>query len=332
MKINIYDSNLNLVEMIGEQYISVRWSENYNDLGSFVLETYATDRLRKIIRPNVFVSRSDRKTLMIVKSVEIANKKIVASGFEASRMLDDVVLAGTIHRGENIQNAIRNAYAQAGGFPVYEIGGSSLDEETKVQVSNASVLQILKTICQASDIGFRSVKNDKKVTLEFFKPEKNPNLVFAEKYGNLIVGSVVISTEPYKNFAVVLGEGEGEERKQTLVDKTNGEQAYQIIVDARDIIFDPDEETEAEYYSRLYDRGVKELLSCNMPYNCTFQVSAQEFGKRYDIGDIVTMLIPDYDVKIEARVASFSEMSQYNANNIAVTVGEPIRIIRRNKK
>ena len=80
MNLDLYDKDLNRIAIIGEQYISCLWSEGYNTIENFSLELVETEEYMKKVRSDCYVGRADRKTLMVIKTVEITNGKIVASG------------------------------------------------------------------------------------------------------------------------------------------------------------------------------------------------------------------------------------------------------------
>lgn len=100
---------------------------------------------------------------------------------------------------------------------------------------NKTCLELMETMCQDTDTGFRAVRDGKTVRVEFFRPQENPNLILSERYGNMKVDAVTVSTENLKNCAIVLGEGEGEDRFRVRVDLSGGQQKRSIFVDARDI-------------------------------------------------------------------------------------------------
>ena len=76
MNLNLYDENLNRIAIIGGQYVSCLWSEGYNTIENFALELIETDEYKKKIAVDCYVGRDDRKTLMVIKAVQISDGKI----------------------------------------------------------------------------------------------------------------------------------------------------------------------------------------------------------------------------------------------------------------
>ena len=321
MNLNLYDENLNRVAIIGGQYISCLWSEGYNTIENFTVELNATDEYKKKIRTNCYIGRDDRKTLMVIKSVQIADGKIVASGKQAGRVLDDVSFIGTIEAGDMIDTSIKNAYNKSNKYKKLEFAQTNLQIPYKHQISNKSFLELCLVMCQSEDVGFKVIRENGVLLTTFYQPEYNPNIVLSEKFGNLSVDSVSMSTENLKNYAIVLGEGEGENRTKVFVDATNGDDRLDLIVDAKDIQKE-ENETDESYKSRLVSRGIESLLEKRQTFSCAFTPYAKDFGVKYDLGDILTVYLTDYGITLQARVSRFTQKSQKNKTETAIEVGQ----------
>lgn len=323
MRLSLYDTEMNRIAIIGEHFVSCFWSEGYNTVEDFSIELQATDEYKKKVKTDYYVGRDDRKTLMVIKTVEVRDNLIVATGKQAARVLGDVAFVGTISAGANIPTSIHTAYASSDKFPMVEISVNGPAVSYDAQISNKSFQQLCETMCKAEEVGFRAVRNNGGILVEFYQPEENPNLIFSERFGNLDFQSLTKSTANYKNYAVVLGEGEGSDRFRAYVDMTNGAQRRSLIIDAKDLQ-QKDGETDGSYYARLQARGIEKLLASTEVFKCAFAPLASDFGTRYDLGDVLTVLLPDHGIKIQARVSRFTQISQKNITETSVEVGNII--------
>lgn len=321
MNLNLYDEAGKRIAIIENNFVSLLWNEGYNTVESFVLEVQKTDEFKEKIKVNRFVGRTDRKSLMIIKTVEITADTIRASGKQASRIFDDVAFIGTVYADANIALAIADGYEWSNKYPNAIIDPSGLYEMASFQMGNASILEFCKQYGQDADFGFRTVRKGTAYQLEFYKPNAEKTPVFSEKYGNLTVSGIDMSEEAYKNCAIVLGEGSGEDRARVIVDNSNGGQRYELVIDARDIQQE-EGETYTEYLERLRERGREKLQECNKTWNCTFEPFEGEFGTKFDLGDMVTVLLPEYGLKIVARITKVSQKAQNNQIKTTLTVGE----------
>lgn len=320
MNLSLYDTKLERIAIIEARYVSCMWSEGYNTTQPFTMELQETEELKKKVKPDCFVGRDDRKTMMVIKTVKSKDGRIVASGKQAARCLDDVAFEGTIQAGSNVAQSIKAAYEGSAGYGNFLFAQSDLDVAYGHQISNKSVLLLCETMCQETDVGFRVVRKDKQLQVEFYRPEADPNLILAKHYGNMKVDEITLSTENKKNYAIVLGEGEGDARFRAYVDLSNGEQRRTMFVDARDILREEGESDES-YSTRLTARGIEQLLTKQGTWECALTPLAQEFGIRYDLGDVVTVLLQDYGMKIQSRIQRFTQQSQNNKIDTIVEVG-----------
>ena len=321
MNLNLYDHDLNRIATIDNRFVSCLWSEGYNTTQDFCLELVETEEYKRKVRPDCYVGRTDRRTLMVIKSVEVRNGHIVATGKEAKRVLDDVAFIGTIPSGSNVDTAIKNTYNKSNQYHKLVFTDSDLGVAYNHQISHKSILQLCETMGQDTDIGFRSVRDGEQISVDFYQPTLNPNLIFSRTFGNLSDVEFSTSIDNYKNYAIVLGEGEGADRVRVDVDRTYGSERRDLIVDAKDIL--PEEgETEDEYKARLTARGVEKLLERTQTLKTAFLPYAGDFGTRYDLGDILTVCLPDYSMTLQARVSRFTQKSQGNATETTIEVGK----------
>lgn len=321
MNLNLYDSNLNRIAIIGNQYVSCLWSEGYNTVENFTLEVVATDDYKRKIRVDCYVGRTDRPTLMVVKTVEFSGGNIVASGKQATRVLDDVAFVGTIPENSLIDKAILDAYNSGNKYRNVEFADTDLQVSYEHQLSNTSILDLCEIMCQNKDVGFKAEKQGKLLIVSFYKPAERANLVFSQNFGNLFVNSISISNENLKNYAIVLGQGEGDQRAKAYVDATNGADRRELVVDAKDLQRE-EGETDSNYNSRLVSRGVEKLLEKQQTFSCDFSPHAADFGSKYDLGDIITVYLTDYGITIKARISRFTQKSQRNKISTSVEVGQ----------
>lgn len=320
MNLNLYDQQMNRIAIIGGRFVSCVWSEGYNTTQPFTLELQATEEYKTKVKPDCYVGRDDRKTLMVLKTVRVKDGHVIASGKEAKRCLDDVACEVIIPEGSNLAQSVKAAYDASDKFENIEFAEQTLDVVYDHQISNKSCLILCETMCQDTDTGFRVVRDGKTIKAEFYKPEADANRVLSERYGSLKVSSITLSTENKKNCAIVLGEGEGEERFRVRVDLSGGEQKRAMFIDARDILRE-DGEDDASYSAKLAARGYEELLLKQGTWECALNPLPQEFGSLYDLGDVITVLLPDYGMKLQSRITRFTQQSQNNVIDTILEVG-----------
>lgn len=320
MNLNLYDENLKRILIIGNNFVSCFWAEGYNTTEDFTLEVQATKEYKSKLNPDCYVGRDDRKTLMVIKSIETVGNTIIATGKQATRVLDDVAFIGTLPAGSAIDTSVKSAYNVSSKFHHLKFATTNLGVQYNQQISHKSFLELCTIMCQSEDVGLKVVRQDGKMVAEFYKPERNNKIKLSEAFGNVKVNNIILSTENYRNYAIVLGEGEEETRARIDVDLTNGEKRREIIVDARDIQKE-ENETDEQYNSRLYARGVEALIGQQKTWECAILPLAKEFGSKYDLGDILTIVLNEYNLELQARVSRFSQKQQRNQLETIVEIG-----------
>lgn len=320
MNLNLYNEDMQRISIIGTNFVSCLWAEGYNTTEDFTLEVQATKEYKSKLKPDCYVGRDDRKTLMVIKSIETAGNKIVATGKQATRILDDVAFVGTLPEGSIIDTSVKNAYNGSSKFHKLEFKTTNLGVKYDHQISHKSFLELCTVMCQSEDVGLKVIRKNGGLVAEFYKPTSNSKAKLSQNFGNVKVNNIILSTENYRNYAIVLGAGEEENRTRVDVDLTNGEKRRELIVDARDIQIE-EGETITQHHTRLYVRGVESLLKQQKTWECAILPLAKEFGLKYDLGDMVEIVLNEYDVKMQARISRFTQKQQRNQLETTVEIG-----------
>ena len=323
MNLNLYDKDLNRIAIIGTRFKSCLWNEGYNTVEPFTVELGLTDEYKKKLQKDFYVGRDDRNTLMVIKAIEYSGQSIVVTGYPPSRILDDVAFIGTIGENSNIDESIKEAYNKSNGYYNLTFASSDTGVVYPERISNKSFLELCEKTCQSTECGFRVVKKDKSLVVELYKPTEKDNLIFSESFGNLTVDGISISCDNEKNYAIVLGE-----MIRVDVDLTGGADRKELIVDARDLR-QQEEEPLIAYMNRLRARGFESLLERSDGFSVRITPRSADFGIKYDLGDILTIRLPDYGLTLKARVERFSQKSQQNQTETIVKVGKILKLKRR---
>jgi hypothetical protein len=323
---NVYNENLERIGTI-ETWVSLLWEEGYNTLGDFLIEVQQTKEIAKLLKIGNYIGRGDFKTLCLIRSVEVKDKKIIANGHTAAAILKERVSTKVINN-QNGEKAMRELVSEMAAWPCVELGElSNLTEKFKRQTSDKTVLEYCEEIAAEIDAGFilRFDKQRKKLLFEVYKPNINKNLIFAAKFGNLSETVYSESENKFKNVAVVAGEGEGENRITVFAGATESEGTArrELYVDARNVRIE-DGETKENYRTRLLNLGLEKLAEQIKIQNISVSIDSEDFGTRFGLGDVVTLILDDIGIKIQPRIIGFSYKSQNNRNYLEAEFGTPI--------
>ena len=69
-------------------------------------------------------------------------------------------------------------------------------------------------------------------------------------------------------------------------------------------------------------RGFENFIERTQTFSCAFTPYSSDFGKKYDLGDVLTVYLTDYGITLKARVAKFTQKSQNNRTITEIVVGK----------
>ena len=290
MDILVLDENLEVIDIV-ETFNSFIWTDRYNEYGDFELRISIDDRSVKALRIDRYLQNRDSDHLMIIDTLEIDSDAedgtyLVVTGKSLESILGRRIVWGLKILEGNLQNGIKSLLNENVISPsnldrkinnfVFEESTDPLITELsiKAQYTGDNLYDVIHTICENQNLGFKVTLNDSKQFVfklysgkdRSYSQSENPYVIFSPKFDNLLSGNYIESKAAWKNVTLVGGEGEGTERRYTAVGNVSGLKRREIFTDARDV----SSTTEAgetissdAYISLLRQRG-KEKLSENV--------------------------------------------------------------------
>lgn len=152
----------------------------------------------------------------------------------------------------------------------------------------------------------------------------NPFVTFSDGFGNLTEVDASTDTSNYKNYAIVCGQDQAENRKVAYVDLSGGGYKRILYVDARSERWDPDKQTEAEYLAGLQQIGLDKLLDYTIIINVDIQAAASGFVylQDWDLGDLVDVIVSDIGLTMQARIITVREVFKEGNHTIEIELGD----------
>lgn len=320
MKLNFYDRNLNRIGEI-QTWMSMVWQVRYNTQGVFQLECQKIDGIYRLLKRWNYVCKPDSNDVMVILSVQTKDGIVLAVGAPATCILARRISTEEVSN-ENAELAMRRVVSNMTPWDNLELGTlAELTDTYTPQFSDGSVLEYLENIGEACDIGFRIIKDGKKLKLVCYKPTLNANARFSEEWGN--VGGIehTDSDVNYYNVARVAGAGDGADRVTVWAGNTalTGADRLELYVDARDIQ-KKEEETDADYEARLVARGEQKLIDQARIDSVAFDID----NDNVSLGEVVYVRLTDIGVSFQVRVTGIKEVSQNNQTTTTIELGQPI--------
>ena len=326
MIISFYDKNLELITVIS-RWVSLLGVNTYNSMGAFTLELRNNSNTSQLMRDFFYCTiDNDDENPYIVMSAQSVDGSVVFTGFPCTYIFSKRA-STTIIKNKNAEQAMKSLVD--GMTPWDNLTTAPIQGLTDVfdnQISDKQVLEYLQGIAQATDTGFKVVKDGKNLVFKCFKPSINNNVKYSTSLRNVANLEYFKSDNDYYNVAIVAGAGQGSNRVTVtaMIGNPTGTDRRELYVDARNE--QPEEgETTNAYKQRLTQIGLQKLTETLKVETLHFLVKESDDVK---LGDIINVSLDEFDISIQARVVEEQILNENNTTVRTISVGTPINIRR----
>ena len=255
MDVYILNADLDLVG-IADAYKSLIWAKRYNTVGDCELYVPATAENLSICKKGFYIMRTDDDMICQIKKIEIDTDAengnyIVATGYDAKRLLDQRIVWGTLTANGNAETFARNMVdgalgsaaemdrqlTDSGGNRIFGLGtAAGLTDRLSEQVSFKNVGEKIREYCLKFGWGYRVKFSGGILAFELYKgADRSTSVIFSSDYENLAATTYIEDESNMGNIALIAGEGQGSERFRCVAGEVSGVERYEIYADARDI-------------------------------------------------------------------------------------------------
>lgn len=341
----LLDKELNLISPI-ESYKSAIWTKRYYAQGDFELYIPATSDVLNLIKRDYYVVRDDDFTkAMIVKDIQIDTdvedgNYIIVTGKCLKNIIGQRIVWNQTTVDGTVEECIRKLLNENIINPTiaerkidnFILGDELGDTPTmQAQYTGDNLDTVISALCTTHNLGYDvSVDLDTKQFIftlyrgmdRSYNQTENPYVVFSNEFENLLTSTYKNSAEKYKNVALVAGEGEGVERKTTVVGSASGLERHEIFVDAKSISTKSDDEiTDDEYISLLNEKGNETLTSNSITESMEGDIEVNhtyKYNEDYFLGDVVEV-VNEYGISIQPRIIEVIESEDDTGEDVVVT-------------
>ena len=347
----LLDKDFNIKRVI-ENYKSAIWTERFYECGDFELYIPATPDIVNAVnfdaygRTQYIVRADDTTKCGMIEAVKIdtdadqGNFVTVSGRLIEGLIFRRVVSQQLTYNGSaalTVQKLLEksiispeNAHRTVANF-LFKNSITTEDSTMANQYNGENVGEAIEAICKTLRIGYRAAFDieTKEITFELYQGTDRtvdqravPPVVFSYEFNNLLSSSLTVSVAPWKNTAIVLGEGEGTNRQRVVVGGTDyGIERRELYVNAQQQSTNGEELTPSTYHEMLWNKG---LQACgeNRPERNTEADVAPNYGfilnRDYYLGDLVSVE-NEYGMKTTPRVVETIEAQDENGYSIIPT-------------
>ncbi len=317
-------------------YFNLQWTREYYQVGQFSVQIAAAD-----YDPTMtYLYTPDRPETGIIQKVEltetIKGRFVQLSGFFLEAILNDKVVYPTYYASGTIPAAVVTMLRQyKDDIPLLTVADTPAmqADDASWQETGGQLADVAYTKLQTVQMSLRCRYNYQAntITAEVWQgldrtqeQTANPFVTFSDGFGNLAQVDASVDRSNYKNYAIVAGQDQAENRKVAYADLSGGGYKRILYVDARSERWDSEKQTEAEYLASLQQKGLDALLDYAIIQNVDIQAAAGGFVYRedWDLGDLVDVIVAEIGVAIQARIVTVREVFKQNNRTVEIELGD----------
>lgn len=315
--------------------LNIQWDRKYYEVGQFSVQVAAgayTPAMAYLYTP-------DRPETGIIQKVEltetIKGHFVQLSGFFLEAIPNDKVVHPTYTASGTVPQAVAAMLRQyKADIPLLTVadapaGGETADWQETGGMLGTVAFTKLQTVQHSLRFLYDYAAGT--ITAEIWQGKDrtqgqttNPFVTFSDGFGNLneVIASRDVSNA--RNYAIVCGQDQAENRKTATVDLSGGGYKRVLYVDARNQRWDPDKQTEAQYLDSLCQLGRDKLLDYLPIVNVDIKADAAGFAylKDWDLGDLVDVLVEDIGLDMQARIIAVHEVIKQGNHTVEIELGD----------
>jgi hypothetical protein len=311
-----------------DRYISLIWTERFQQFGDFQLDIYSSYQSRSLLVTNTYLAMSGSNYIMRIESFEddvdaegkhilivkgrsmeaILMDRVAKDSLSnlttspqwnitlppadiARKVFHDICVTGILDPGDVIPGIVEGSLLGTGTI------AEPLDPIT-VQIKPSTVYDVTTNICTTWELGFRFLRKDStgEIWYDIYagsdrttaQTTLNP-VIFAPQLDNLQNTKELVTIDKAKNVAYVFSPDGFEMVYPFGVDPTvEGFERRVLVVDASDIT----STSTTDVPSALIQRGTEALAAARMYKGFDGEISKNSqyiYGRDYNMGDLVEM-------------------------------------------
>lgn len=331
---------------LADTYVYAIWTERFATAGDFELELPIHAETVQYMEIGNYLTLEDSETAMIIESMKVNTdvsngaRTIVYKGESLEAILKRrIVWNQTVLNGTLI-NCLATLFRQnlgADAAAARRITNFVFDTRQyfnrpefnftiQAQFTGDTLYDAVSSMCEACGLGWRiRLLPNGTFNFELYAPTDRSGgdpdvdpVIFSPEFDNLLNSRYLYDTMPYKNITLVMGEGEGGNRKRRTVwvglpsgdPEPSGLDRRELYTDARDLQSETSgggTMSDADYNASLDYRGYKKLAENTVSAAFDGQLEPSIgaiFGTDYVLGDYV-LAMNDYGMGSATQVYEY---------------------------
>ncbi len=317
------------------KYFDLLWDRKYYETGKFSVQIRAEDYREAM----TYIFTVHRPELGMIQKIDYENEEemVTLSGFFYERKLADKIVWPMFERYGTRTGFVASAVERyMGDIPKLTVAEyPDIGEKVRKQETGANLEEMAHTTLQVEEKAYRCRYDFEKDTVYFEiyqgldrtqGQDKNNFVTFSKGFRNIKNIKAQSDCSAYKNYFVVAGQGEGENRIYTVLDLSGGGYRQELFMDSKKK-YAPDKQSLEEYKNILLqeatERSKKYVDISNVEFDAVADAGAV-YLEDYDLGDKCDIILDQIGRSYEARVIEVLETWSGGEHRVTLTFGDKI--------
>lgn len=342
---------LNGIVDIISQYQSVIWNVQYFDLSEFQLVVAATEKnlnalkVGKYLVRDVDISGNEYQNVMVIKGYNLSfdSEKgwvLTVTGNGLKTIVGQRVVWNQTNLSGNAEEQIRglitaniinppNSLRKINNFVLDNLNGFT--DTIEIQLYGENIAEWLVEICKTYSWGWDVfIKNGNYVFKIYKGVDRTYNqssvtpVVFSPEFDNLLSSSYDYNLTDYYNSALILGEGEGVDKRRTSVGLSSDLDRFETYVDGSSVSSNGEIITLETYIKMLQEYGQSQINQTAFTQKFSGDIDPNglfEINRDYFLGDLV-QIENEKGIKATPRIIEIIYAEDENGSSVVPTFSE----------
>lgn len=334
MELILLDKSFGIIARIDDFY-SLQWIERYYDFGKFELHTNI--KFFKEFQNATYIMRNDNNRIMICESIVYSEsqKEIIISGSSFEKTLNDYIIYKKIDLSGSLISILNILKKES--FLPFEIE-CSFEQNIKFILKPNELGILLFEILKEYELSYRLIYNfeSRKYILKIFKgldrtsnQSINNQVIFSQELDTLTDVEFEIDSSNFKNYAVVIGDGDEYNPFIAVVDNSQGQEIKKMIVNGtKSRRKDNKDLSEQEYKKLLISEGNIALGKNKIKEIFDGEIINKNYYIDYNIGDLCDYIANDLNLKTTKRLIEVTEIFELGSVEIRHRFGDDYVLLK----
>ena len=339
MEIRALDANFIPVGLTALRYFDLTWDRKYYEVGMFSMQI----RVQDYTSDMQYIYTPERPEIGMIQKVEYSDEDqmvLLRGYFYEGKLADKIVYPTFAKYGTRAAFVAAAVEKYKSDIPKIQIAEyDAAGEKIQKQETGVTLEEMAHSTLQVENKTYRCRYDFEQdvILFEIYagvdrtqSQTQNNFVTFSKGFRNIKNVRVQEDCSDYKNYFLIAGSGDGDERICEVLDLSGGGYKRELFIDYKGEIYDEKKQTIEEYRAILRQKGIEKAQNYVNIHNIEFDAEVNRGAKYledYDLGDKCDILVEPIQRAYEARIIEVLETWSNGEHRTTLTFGDKVPTI-----